>query len=104
MAAFLASSLGPGTPWHISRFHPTYRMTDRPVTPVDTLLKAREIGLQAGLRYVYTGNIPGKGSEHTFCPQCHQQVIERWGFQIGAYDIAEGCCAHCGAPIDGVGL
>ena len=60
---FLAGDLGPDTPWHISRFHPTYRLTDRPVTPVETLHRAHAIGRAAGLRYVYVGNVPGDEGE-----------------------------------------
>lgn len=102
LAGFLKASLGPETPWHISRFHPTYQLTDRPATPLKTLIKAREIGLQAGLRYVYTGNVPGEDGENTFCHQCGKLVIGRWGFRLGQYEIEEGCCKYCGARIDGV--
>ena len=70
LAEFIADELGKETPWHISRFHPTYKLIDRPPTPVKTLTKAREIGLQAGLKYVYTGNVPGNAGENTFCPSC----------------------------------
>ena len=104
LAGFLAESLGPETPWHVSRFHPTYRLTDRSSTPVETLIKAREIGLAAGLRYVYTGNVPGEEAENTYCYQCGKPVIQRWGFQIRKYDIDAGRCKSCGAEIDGVGL
>ena len=75
LAAFIADDLGKETPWHVSRFHPTYRLTDRPATPVETLIRAREIGLEAGLKYVYTGNIPGQGGEDTLCPGCGDAVI-----------------------------
>jgi pyruvate formate lyase activating enzyme len=102
LAAFIANDLGTDTPWHISRFHPTYKLTDRGVTPVKTLTKAREIGLAAGLKYVYTGNVPGSAAENTFCPDCGKIVIERWGFQVGSLRIKEGRCAMCGAEIDGV--
>ncbi|KPJ78811.1 MAG: radical SAM protein [Deltaproteobacteria bacterium SG8_13] len=104
LAEFLVNDLGPETPWHISRFHPTYRLTDRPPTPVDTLLTARQIGLKAGLRYVYTGNVPGQDSENTFCYRCGKMLVERQGFQIRGYKIESGCCRYCHAPIDGVGL
>jgi pyruvate formate lyase activating enzyme len=104
MAEFLVKDLGPETPWHISRFHPTYRLTDRPSTPVSTLLAARQIGLKAGLRYVYTGNVPGQDSENTYCHQCGKMLIERQGFQIRGYDIESGCCRYCQSPVDGVGL
>jgi len=102
LAAFIVGELGSETPWHISRFHPTYRLTDRPPTPVETLRSAREIGLQAGLRYVYTGNVPGDEGENTFCPGCGKTVVKRWGFQVEALDLKDGHCAHCGARINGV--
>lgn len=104
LASFLAVSLGPEVPWHISRFHPTYRLTDRPATPLKTLQTAREIGIKAGLRYVYTGNVPGETGEKTFCWSCGRILIDRWGFSINRYSIENGCCGECGAVIDGVGL
>ena len=102
LAAFIAQDLGVDTPWHISRFHPTYKLTDRPPTPVKTLTKARDIGLKAGLRYVYTGNVPGNDAENTFCYSCGQRVVERWGFQVGKLRIKQGKCSECGAVMDGV--
>lgn len=104
LAAFLVADLGPETPWHISRFHPTYKLTDRPPTPLETLLKARDIGLKAGLRYVYTGNVPGEDGENTLCYKCGRIVIERWGFQIRSTALEEGRCRYCQTVIDGVGL
>jgi pyruvate formate lyase activating enzyme len=94
--------VGVGVPWHVSAFYPTYKMVDRPYTPVATLLKAREIGLQAGLRYVYTGNIPGQGGESTFCYACGDLLIERVGFQILSNTLKDGKCPKCQAEIDGV--
>jgi pyruvate formate lyase activating enzyme len=102
LAGFIAGDLGPETPWHISRFHPTYKLTDRPSTPLKTLAMAREIGLQVGLRYVYMGNVPGDAGENTFCPGCGEMVIERWGFQVGNIRIKDGKCSQCGTIIDGV--
>ena len=102
LAAFIAEDLGTETPWHISRFHPTYKLTDQPPTPVQTLTTAREIGLNAGLKYVYTGNVPGNTGENTFCYSCGETVIERWGFQVGKLRIKNGKCTQCGAKIDGV--
>ena len=102
LAEFITHDLGTDTPWHISRFHPTYKLTDRPPTPVKILTEAREIGLNAGLKYVYTGNVPGNSGENTFCPACGETVIERWGFQVGAVRIKEGRCALCDTQIDGV--
>jgi pyruvate formate lyase activating enzyme len=102
LAEFLVNDLGSDTPWHISRFHPTYRLTDRPPTPVKTLSTAREIGLAAGLKFVYTGNVPGDTGESTFCPACGATLIERWGFQVGRLRMSNGRCARCDAAIEGV--
>lgn len=100
--AHFIKEVGAGIPWHVSAFHPTYKMLDRPSTPVDTLLKARQIGLEAGLRYVYTGNIPGEGGESTYCYECDELLIERIGYAIRKNQVQDGCCPKCGAPIDGV--
>jgi len=104
LAAFIAAELGVDTPWHISRFHPTYRLTDRPPTPVETLHRARSIGRKAGLRYVYVGNVPGTAGAHTLCPGCGVRVIGRWGFSVSDYRITAGCCDACGQEIAGEGL
>ncbi len=104
LASFIAKSLGPETPWHISRFHPTYKLTDRAPTPVKTLVMAREIGINAGLKYVYTGNVPGENGEKTFCYHCSRILIDRWGYTIRKNLIENGRCPHCGAIIDGVGM
>ncbi|PIE67811.1 MAG: AmmeMemoRadiSam system radical SAM enzyme [Deltaproteobacteria bacterium] len=104
LAAFIAGELGTDTPWHVSRFHPAYRLTDRDVTPAETLLAARRIGMDAGLRYVYTGNIPGQGGEDTVCPGCGRIVIARRGFQIVRNRIREGRCTDCRTIIDGIGM
>lgn len=104
MAEFLVTELGPETPWHISRFHPTYKLTDRPPTPEATLIKARETGLRVGLRYVYVGNVPGGDGENTFCYGCGRVVIERWGFQVRRTALEDGRCRYCRAVIDGLGL
>jgi pyruvate formate lyase activating enzyme len=104
IARFIATDLGIETPWHVSRFHPTYKLTDRPPTPVRSVQRAREIGLEEELRYVYVGNIPGDDGEHTTCPQCGRAVIRRMGYRIMSHDVEEGACRHCGATIDGVGL
>ncbi len=102
LAQFIKNDLGPETPWHISRFHPTYELTDRSSTPVKTLEMAREIGLKTGLKYVYTGNVPGDSGESTFCYDCGQMVIERWGFQVRKLRMENGRCTQCDTAIDGV--
>jgi len=104
IAQFVATELGVETPWHVSRFHPTYKLTDRAPTPVDTLHRARQIGIAAGLRYVYEGNVFSDGGEDTLCPQCGEVVIRRTGFVVSSRHVREGACAYCGTKLDGVGL
>jgi pyruvate formate lyase activating enzyme len=94
-------SVGDETPWHVSRFHPTYKLNDKPITPLATLKRARTIGLDAGLRYVYEGNIPGEG-EDTMCWECGKALIERIGFTVEMNVIESGKCPYCHALIDGV--
>ncbi len=103
IARFICS-LGPETPWHISRFHPMYKLLDRSPTSVRLLQQARIIGFEAGLRYVYTGNVPGDSGEDTFCYHCREPLVDRLGFQILSNRIRENKCFHCGSPIDGVDL
>ncbi|SMC16953.1 pyruvate formate lyase activating enzyme [Desulfacinum hydrothermale DSM 13146] len=103
LAAFVAS-LGPETPWHVTRFHPTYKLTDRRSTPVQTLQAARRTGREAGLHYVYTGNIPGDEGENTLCPGCGVTVLRRFGFAMHNVGLRRGHCTACGRKIEGVGL
>jgi len=93
--------VSPTIPWHISRFYPAYRLTDRPPTPVATLQEAQRVGCEAGLHYVYMGNVPGEG-EDTFCPVCGALVLKRIGFAIKENRLQEGCCPACGTEVDGV--
>lgn len=95
-------SLGPDVPWHISAFYPTYKMLNLPRTPASLLHRAREIGMGAGLRYVYCGNIPGEEGEDTYCPHCGRKVIERVGFQVVKNEVVSGECCHCHTKIEGV--
>jgi pyruvate formate lyase activating enzyme len=103
MCGWLVDNLGPDRPLHFSRFHPQHKLEALPPTPVDTLLKAREIGRAAGLRYVYVGNVPGvRGVEDTLCPNCRRVVIERDIFAVTRFDLEAGKCRHCRTPIAGV--
>jgi pyruvate formate lyase activating enzyme len=102
VARFIAREVGPETPWHVSRFYPTYRLNDVMPTPPSTIKRAREIGLAEGLRYVYEGNVPGSGGESTCCPACGETVIARTGYMILAKRLTAGCCEACGEPLDGV--
>ena len=95
-------SVDESIPWHVTQFYPTHKLTDKPRTPVKTLRKAREIGLQTGLKYVYEGNIPGEGRENTYCPKCKELLIKRVGFSISDNMIKDGKCSRCGNQIDGV--
>jgi pyruvate formate lyase activating enzyme len=104
IAEFIVTNLGNDTPWHVSQFYPTYKLIDRPRTPVSTLRKAREIGLAAGLRYVYEGNVPGEGGENTACPSCSTMLIKRYGYNIESNRIRNGVCPDCGIAIAGVGM
>lgn len=101
IAGFLAG-VDPSIPWHVSGFFPTYRLTDAPPTPPSALRRAREIGLAAGLRHVYTGNLPGDDGENTFCHSCGKQIVGRTGYRVGEINIREGSCSFCSAPVAGV--
>ena len=90
-------------PWHISRFYPQYQMSSLENTPVRSLNRACEIGKEAGLRYVYLGNVMGSGN-NTYCYQCNRQLIERIGFSIREYEIRDRRCPDCNSIIDGVGI
>ncbi|NPV08906.1 MAG: AmmeMemoRadiSam system radical SAM enzyme [Anaerolineae bacterium] len=102
LAGFIKEDLGADTPWHVSRFHPSFELLDRPPTPVQTLQLARRIGLEAGLHYVYLGNVPGTGGEDTSCFGCGCALLQRRGFQVLADRIAQGACPQCGAQVPGV--
>jgi len=102
-ARFVAQELGVETPWHISRFHPAYQMTNVPPTPVSTLRQAQEIGQEEGLRYVYVGNVPGEAN--TLCHECGRLLIRRSGYWILENNVQpDGSCPHCGTEAAGVGM
>ena len=100
--ARFVKSVDPGIPWHVTAFYPTYKMLDREPTPVAILRKAREIGLEEGLRFVYEGNIPGEGGENTYCPSCGTELISRYGFSIRQNFMTDDRCGKCGEQIEGV--
>jgi pyruvate formate lyase activating enzyme len=99
-ARFIALELGSDTPWHISRFFPGHKMTDRPPTPIRTLYRAQEIGLEEGLRYVYLSNVAEESN--TTCHHCGQILIRRQGYWIAENQIRLGNCPACGTPVAGV--
>jgi len=102
IARFIRDELSPNTPWHVSAFYPTYKLTNAPPTPASTLRKAREIGLDEGLSYVYTGNLPGDPGETTRCPACRKEVVVRSGFRLGKVALDRGKCLYCGNELAGV--
>lgn len=104
IARFIADKVGKETPWHVSRFHPTFNMTYRPATPVATLARARRIALDEGLAYVYEGNAPEEGGENTCCPACGLILIRRSGFYLAENRIIEGKCPDCATVIDGIDM
>jgi pyruvate formate lyase activating enzyme len=102
MARWVVQRLGPDTPVHFTRFHPTYKLKNLPPTPVATLERCREISIGQGLRYVYAGNVPGHPGENTYCPSCGTPVIVRDGYRIKKNAITDGACPACKAEIRGV--
>ena len=104
MADSLAA-ISPGIPWHVTAFHQDYKMTDPRNTTVDDLLRACAIGSDAGLKFVYAGNLPGRVGrwEHTWCPDCDDLLIERFGYEIRRQRVTrDGLCPSCGARIPGI--
>ncbi len=102
IAQFLVS-VSPDIPWHVTAFHPDYKMTDRSGTPTKTLMRASEIGKTAGLNFVYAGNLPGRvgSGENTYCPTCNQLLIERIGFRVLQNNLTDGFCGNCKTKIPG---
>jgi pyruvate formate lyase activating enzyme len=104
-AARYIRSVSADIPWHVTAFHPDYKMVDPPPTTTRILLRAAEIGQEAGLNYVYAGNLPGRVDdyENTRCPNCHELLIRRYGYVIQEYRLtAEGACPRCAAAIPGI--
>ncbi|MEA3465911.1 MAG: AmmeMemoRadiSam system radical SAM enzyme [Thermodesulfobacteriota bacterium] len=104
VASFIVDNLGVETPWHVTAFYPSYRLLDVPPTPAATLIKAQQIGISAGLRYVYIGNVVSAGGENSICHECGQPVIVRRGFEMVANGLQRGGCPNCGTLFAGVGL
>lgn len=97
LSKWLYDNLGPDVPIHFLRFHPDYKMMDIPSTPVETLEKHHSVGKEAGLKYVYIGNVPGHPLEHTYCPECGNIAIARYGFDITGWHLDEhNRCVACG--------
>ena len=104
IAKFIKNELGEETPWHLSRFYPQFDFDHVSPTSSKIIARGREIGFKEGLRYVYSGNLPGDAGENTFCWKCGAELIHRRGYQILENKIQHGQCPECRADIDGVGL
>ncbi len=103
MTGWLVEHLGPDVPLHFTAFHPDWKMRDTPPTPPATLSRARRIAMQAGLRYVYTGNVHDREGGSTWCHRCGALLIERDWFTLGTWGLADGGkCAACGEALPGV--
>ncbi len=101
LAEWISSNLGPETPFHLLRFHPHYKMTFLPPTPVETLEELAEIAKSKGLKHVFIGNVWGHPLEHTYCPNCGYLVIERYGFYISAWRLdKDNKCPRCGYKLN----
>ena len=102
MSQWIMKHLGPSVPMHFTRFHPTYRITNLPRTPISTLERCRQIALDEGVHYVYAGNVPMHPGENTYCHNCQHELIKRVGFRVRFNKIKEGKCPQCATPIPGV--
>lgn len=100
MAEFIANDLARHVPWHLSAFHPDYKMMDTPHTQIETLMRAKEIATEVGLQYVYLGNVPVHGDTH--CPNCNELLLDRTGFHVTINNLQDGCCPKCSKKIEGV--
>jgi pyruvate formate lyase activating enzyme len=99
---WLYKNIGPDYPVHFSRFSPLHKLTNLPMTPLSTLRSARKAAMDAGMKYVYIGNVPGNDAEHTYCPKCNKVVIKRRGWTTDLSNFQAGACGSCGEKIAGV--
>ena len=102
LCRWILDTLGPDVPLHFSRFFPMYRMTDLPPTPIETLVGARSIALDMGIRHVYVGNAVTERGSDTFCPGCGELLISREGYSVTLEGLEEGSCRNCARPLPGV--
>jgi pyruvate formate lyase activating enzyme len=102
LADWIAEHLGADVPLHFTAFHPDWRLLDRRPTPPETLTRAREIALAAGLRYVYTGNVHDRAGQSTYCAACGRLLVERDWYELGVWGLEGGRCSACGEPCPGV--
>jgi len=101
MCRWVKENLGLDVPLHFTRFHPDYKLSHLPPTPISTLESAHEIAKKNGLMYVYIGNVPGHVYNSTFCPSCDRKVILRTHMEVVEMNLVDGKCKFCGSPIEG---
>ena len=102
MCNWLAKNGLANYPLHFDRFHPEYKLTQLSATPIGVLTMAREIAISEGIKYVYIGNVPGLDAQNTYCPKCHDLVVERHGFSVLQKNLVKGCCSKCGEKLPGI--
>ena len=102
MCGWILTNLGPGYPLHLLRFFPRYRLNRLAPTPVETLIRFRDLAMAEGIRYVYLGNVPGEEGSHTFCHACKKRIVERQGYHVVVEGIVDGRCRFCSTVIPGV--
>jgi pyruvate formate lyase activating enzyme len=102
LAKWIKQNLGYDVPLHFTRFYPQYKLLNLPPTPINTLIKAKQIADSEGLNFVYVGNVPGNPSENTYCPKCKNILIERAGYHIKQNKIKNNRCYFCNNNIPGV--
>ncbi len=106
MTQWIVENLGTDVPLHFTAFHPDWKMRDKPSTPKSTLTRARDIAIEAGMKYVYTGNVHDCEGSSTYCPGCGAMIIERDWYELGGWNLrvdqSGACCLDCGTAIAGV--
>jgi pyruvate formate lyase activating enzyme len=100
LAVWIYNELGELTPWHVTRFYPYYHFQHLPPTPIETLERAYDIGKAEGLRFIYTGNVPGHDKENTYCYSCGKLVIRRAGYSTRLVGVEDSKCSFCGADLN----
>ncbi len=103
LCRWVVNELGPDVPLHFTAFHPDWKMRDIPRTPAETLVRARDIALEAGVQYAFTGNVQDPRGNSSWCHGCGGLLIERSGYSLGEWRLtADGCCQDCGVRVPGV--
>ncbi len=102
LARWIRDRLGPETPWHLTRFYPHWRLTDRPVTPLERMEELHDMAKSEGLQFLYLGNVPGHPANHTYCPRCGFLLIERRDWEEVVVNFEGNACPQCGERIYGV--